>query len=50
MKKNKESQEGFRTMLEVIVQFMMTKTWQQKHSQNLTPAESAKSSRSSSAR
>ncbi len=37
MKKNKESQDSFRTMLEVIVQFMMTKTWQQKHSeQNLT--------------
>ncbi|CAB4032743.1 Hypothetical predicted protein, partial [Paramuricea clavata] len=50
MKKNKESQESFRTMLEVIVQFMMTKTWQEKHSQNLTSAESVKTSRSSSAR
>lgn len=37
MKKNKESERGFRTMLEVIVQFMITKTWQQKHSgQNIT--------------
>ena len=42
MKKNKESQKGFRTMLEVIVQFMVAKAWQQKQSGQHMTTESPK--------